>query len=285
MQLQSFMADVQGRTSWQTPQFGPPSRDSSGFSLSDASERFRSVTGSPRSFKVHRDSPLAQHERAFGLGASPNLADIVNRGLHERNNRETYNSINTFNSHWSERSPATFRDSKGDSIRYGEDESPQIGEAAFVEHPSSLLSPYRSFFGENAKFSSGLGSSQIANDGSLLSPGVISAGRGSAVSVFSNRYSPSGRLTPVSPRPLDLGRTASKLGTSEVLRDGPGRPVSQCLSPNTRQLGSMNAQDYFDAGLGGVSREQSDVSMGGMTDYGAEGQSRTREGTPGVAFL
>lgn len=78
-----------------------------------------------------------------------------------------------------------FRDSMGNSIHYDDDDSPQLTSAAYVERPS-LLTPYSSRFGDSA----------WSRSPEPLSPGL----------------DPSWRLTPVSPRPVDLGNARVKQG-------------------------------------------------------------------------
>lgn len=109
----------------------------------------------------------------------------------------------------------------GNSIRYDEDESPELTSAAYVERPS-LLTPYSSRLGDN-----------VLN----RSPGPLSPS-----------LDPSWRLTPVSPHPLDLGAGRVKEGPVRrgMVRQNHGREGSSSIASFLENGGSTGTEKAVD---------------------------------------
>lgn len=214
-QLHTFVSSLENRESWETRK--PPSFTSP---LSDASSRFRDPSHSPYLYGNNQDKENAMPDNKLA-------------------------KYQSFTSNWSARTPRTFRDSRGNSIRYDDDESPEIASAAFVERPS-LLSPHKSIFGERlSAFSNG-----------MLSPGL----------------SP-GHLVPMSPRQVNLGGR---------MVSGPERDVR--VSPSREGMtGSLTTESLFmDANMGPtLSEEDFRLKM----EEEEERRREEREGTPGISFL
>lgn len=169
-QLQAFYNGLKHRPSWQD---GRQQR-----LLSDTSSQFRQASDSPF-FQFRSTSHDKENEDTLSrYSESPSV-----------NPREVWkNKYTSYTSNFSAvytLSAGTFRDSMGDSIRYDEDESPELTSAAYVDRPS-LLTPYFSRFSANA----------LNRSPAPLSPSLDL----------------SWKMTPVSPRPLDLGAGRVKEG-------------------------------------------------------------------------
>ena len=235
-QLQSFITDIRHRPSWQDsrqPSMLSPSN------LSDASSRFREATNSPPAFTYRNSYTEDDKENEDAMSRySPETKEYA---------REAWkNKYTSYTSNFSARSlgAGTFRDSMGNSIRYDDEDSPQLTSAAYIERPS-MLTPYSSHFG-----------------GSVYSrtPGPLSAG-----------MNPSWRLTPVSPRPVDLG--------AGRVKEGPAR--SPTLRQSHGREGSLSIASFLENG------GQGEVPEEGEWERRIEEQRKRaeREHTPGQAFL
>jgi len=160
-QLRSFVSSISKRGSWQAS----VGRRGSGVSVvSDASSRFRGAEESPNLYArgASRDQENTVDEYASNYGDDDGGSELRRH--------------KTGMSAPSSRSPRTFRDSMGNSIRYGEDESPELAAASYVERLSGA-SPYQGLFVEGGR-GLGVGSGGRAT---LMSPRFLEIGAGERV--------------------------------------------------------------------------------------------------------
>lgn len=170
------------RSSWAT--------QSNSHAISDASSRFRPASTSPATYgrenEENKENEDIDNDDDDWTSHYDSEAEAEERGM---------NKHHSYMSNFSTRSPPAFRDSMGNSILYGEDESPKLEAAGFVERPSMM-----------------------GGVGSLLFPDARLLGEGSG---GGRMYSPSRRLTPVSPIRVEF-RTGS--GTGRVKSSVNGSP-------------------------------------------------------------